>query len=83
MLDYIKVASLLCMCIMVIRKMKETICIIDDEPLVIKALSQELIDYTDEKGLTLKTYTSPKEFLEEFAKISNEVSVIISDLHSG
>lgn len=79
MLDFIKAVGLLLL-FMIRRKMKETFCIIDDEPLVIKALYQELIDYANDKKLLLKTYTSPIECLEELKQISNEVSVIISDL---
>ena len=62
------------------RKKEEFIIIIDDESQVLKALQRELIDYMNEEGITLLSFTSVQACLEELEHRASSVSVIISDL---
>lgn len=61
-------------------KIKDTLCIVDDDVNVLRALNRELRDFADTSGFQLKSYTSPWSCLQELEKINCEVSVIISDL---
>ena len=61
-------------------KIKEYICIIDDEYQVIKALTRELSEYITQNKLILKAYTSANDCMQDLPLIGKETSVIISDL---
>ena len=59
---------------------EEYVCIIDDEPQVLRALDRELKVYMSQSGCTVKTYSSSNKFLSDLDEIAEKVSLIISDL---
>ncbi|WP_169730494.1 PP2C family protein-serine/threonine phosphatase [Salinispira pacifica] len=59
---------------------KEILCIVDDEPQVLKALSRELEDFCSGLNLELRTYKGPGACKKALAEDASRTAVLISDL---